>query len=289
MMKKVWLVWAMSAVLVGCSLPKTPEVSGRRIGERITDISVERQILTHLDNIAGLDVKNHRVGIDVFRGQALLTGEVPSEATKQAIATMAGSIEQVKEVHNYLVVAAPKSQSHTVHEQYLKSKLQAKLLTAGISLSQYDVVVRNDTAYLMGTLNFAQYQKLEQVAKSTDGIMGLVSLASIIASEEEAKVFNQVAVTTGTVLTMPLPQIAPQVASQALPQTVIPQGVPSQNMGFQVPESGYPNTGLTVPVSNVPNYTTPKAPVYSLPTSAVPPSSTAQSPYVKLYQNTNHP
>lgn len=280
MMKKIWVAVFVSALLAGCSLTKAPEVSGRKIGERITDISVERQILAHVGKIAGLGTRNHRIGIDVFRGQVLLTGEVPSEASKQAVAAMAGSIEQVKDVHNYLVVAAePKSQSHSVHEQYLKSKLQAKLLAAGIRLSQYDVVVRDDIAYLMGTLTFAQYQKLEQVTKSTEGIRGLVSLATILASEQEAKVFNQVSATTGTVLTMPVSQGA--VAT--LPQTMPVQGVSPQGMGFQVPETGYPNAA--------PNAAVPA--VVPLPAAVVPvvvaPQSNAQTPYVKLYQNTNNP
>lgn len=283
MMKKMWAVVFVSVFLAACSsLTKAPEVSGRNIGEHITDIGVERQILAHLDNIAGLGARNHRVGIDAFRGQVLLTGEVPSEASKQAIGAMADSIEQVKEVHNHLVVAAePKSQSHTVHEQYLKSKLQAKLLAAGIRLSQYDVAVRNDIAYLMGTLTFAQYQKLEQVAKSTDGIRGLVSLASIIASEQEAKVFNQVATATGAVLTTPLPQAGS--TNMPLPNSPAPSlPLSNQSMGFQVPETGYPNAGAVVPLPAV------VVPV-AAPTVLVPTSSRPQSPYVELYQNTNNP
>lgn len=160
----------------------------RGISERLTDIGIERQVLSNLDAIVGLTNTNHRVAIDAFRGDLLLTGEVPTEATKRAIEQMAKSIKEVKKVHNRLKVSdEPKSQSHTVHENYLKTKYLTKLMTSGggIKMSQYRVVVRDDIIYMMGMLTVSQAQLASQIARQTDGIMGFVSLMTVLASSQE--------------------------------------------------------------------------------------------------------
>lgn len=190
-MKQIIMILLGIAVLSGCvSKPAvTPNLSlNRTIPERVTDLGIERQVLVNLDSIVGLTKNNHRVAIDAFRGDLLLTGEVPTEATKRAIEQMAKSIKEVKKVHNRLKVSdEPKSQSHTVHENYLKTKYLGKLMTSssGIRMSQYRVVVRDDIIYMMGMLTVNQAQLASKVARQTEGIMGFVSLMTVLASSQE--------------------------------------------------------------------------------------------------------
>lgn len=224
MIKRIKIAWWIASLglpllLSGCvtKTVSTPSVSvSRSVSEHVTDMGIERQVLSNLSSIAGLTAVNHRVGIHAFRGELLLTGEVPSEATKQSIEHMAVSIKEVKKVHNRLkVFAEPKSQSHTVHENYLKAKYLSKLMTSGIKSSQYQVVVRDDIVYMMGILTVNQAQLASQLARQTEGIMGFVSLMTVLAS-------NQEEMSLATLSDTPAPASSGQMsgASSQIPLTV---------------------------------------------------------------------
>lgn len=189
-----YILWISMALLVaGCASNATYIAAdgtvistSRSAPERMVDVGIERSALKGLDNIVGLTSSNHRVSITAFRGEVLLTGEVPSEDIKQRIGTMVESIKEVTEVFNYLTVAdTPKSQSHTVHENYLKTKIESKLVTSKIKSSQYHIVVRNDIAYVMGYLTKAQQDKVIEAVTSTDGLAGLYLLSTLLLTEEE--------------------------------------------------------------------------------------------------------
>lgn len=201
------LVMTMLAATVALSACASKQIEGislnRSIPERMTDIGIERQALSGLDNIQGLSEGNHRIAINAFRGNVLLTGETPNEQTRQAVGSMTQSIAEAKQVHNRLKVAEPKSQSHTVHENYLKTKLTGKLITSGIKPSQYSLVVRDDVAYVMGVLTYTQLQEIKRLAQETEGILGFVPLADVLATQEQINndntaTSNQAASTTST-------------------------------------------------------------------------------------------
>lgn len=190
-MKQFMIILLGIIALSGCVTKpiNTSNLSiNRTIPERVTDLGIERQVLSNLDGIVGLTKNNHRVAIDAFRGDLLLTGEVPTIATKRAIEQMAKSIKEVKKVENHLkIFDEPKSQSHTVHENYLKTKYLSKLMTSGggIKMSQYRVVVRDDIVYMMGVMTVNQVQLASKLARQTEGIMGFVSLMTVLAANQE--------------------------------------------------------------------------------------------------------
>lgn len=253
---------AMSVAIAGCNSKKTmTNTPTRNVSERLTDVNVERQIVSGLGGIVGLTQKNHRVGIDVFRGQVLLTGEVPNTEMREAIVQMASQVAQVNHINDYLKLSPePKSQSHTLHENYLKSKMQAKLLKADVRASQYHIAVRDDIAYLMGVLTPTQHHYIEAAAKETQGILGLISLADVLVTQDELSTFTQSsynAYNTNQTATSnnPSTQTAPAYA-----------GATAVGGGY----GAYP----TEPTQNQ-------------PTPAV--SSASSSAYVQLYQGTNNP
>ena len=246
-------------VLTGCVANTSGLNINRTLPEKIADVTTERQLLTLLDGVQGLTSNNHRVAINTFRGELLLTGEVPSDTVRRAISDKAARLPGVTKVYNYLKVMQNKSQSHTLHENYLKAKLNAKLLASGIiSPTQYELVVRDDTAYLMGALTYPQLTTLHDVAASTDGVLALVSLVDVLMTESERSV---------------LAAMAPAAAS-SVPAT---DNYGYNNYGYNTPN--YNNDGTT-------GATTP--PYYSAP-SPVNPNSQARSEYVRHYEGTNHP
>lgn len=154
----------------------------RTLPEVISDEAIERTSHKNLTNVHGVSENSVRIGIDSFRREVLLTGEVPSEQVKTDVANMISSIHDVKKVYNYLTVTAtPKAQSHTLHENYLKSKIIAKILgTGGVHPSQYKLVVRDNMAYLLGFLTAQQEQTIINTIASVQGMEGVRVLTTRI-------------------------------------------------------------------------------------------------------------
>lgn len=185
------LILMLCVVLVGCQNTGVT----RTLPQKITDVATERQLLGVLDGVAGLTKDNHRVAMNTYLGELLLTGEVPTYEIKLAVGERAAMLPNVSTVYNYLTVSESKSQSHTVHESYLKAKVLAKMFASGaIKKSQYELVVRNDTLYVMGKFTYPQLQIVQQIVADTDGILALVSLFSVMTTVDERLLLEQQAV-----------------------------------------------------------------------------------------------
>lgn len=274
-MKKV-LVLGVAMLLAGCATKTINPVTGqtesttRGFGERFTDMTIERQILNSLEGVTGLTSNNYRVAANAYRGEVLLTGEVPSREACEAVARMAGSVREVTQVYNRLkVLSEPKSQSHTLHENYLKTKLVGKMLSYGIRPAQYNLVVRDDLAYLMGALTSEQVNTINNLAKDTDGILGFVSFAGVFSN----------AVT---------PTSIPMAVTA---QQTWPCGVVGSTGGVMTYDVTYPNKQSTYQPSNYPLGNYPQASTNVLtPAAAVAPIvNNPQSSYVRRYQGTASP
>lgn len=179
-------------VLTACSSAPTTgnqnygvPVMNRTVPERMIDAGIEHTVMKNLTNVVGLENMNERtarVMVDSFRGETLLTGEVPSEAIKANIEAMVKSIKDVHAVHNYLTVnPIVKSPSHTTHENFLRSKIMTKIALDRVPSSpQYKLVVRSDVAYLVGYLTPNQQGRIVDAISNTLGMQKVVLLATLV-------------------------------------------------------------------------------------------------------------
>lgn len=232
---------------------------GRSIPERISDESIELTARKNLSRIAGVNENTVRIALDSFRREVLITGEVPSQAVKNDIEAMVKSMKDVTAVYNYLTVAdTPKSQSHTVHESYLKSKINARLLAnKGIKSSQYKLVVRDRTAYVMGYMTPEQQNYVLEAVQNTAGMASAVTLTTLVNGDVVA---------------------APTNGQDAAPaDSVVYGGVVSTqpaNDPYALQEIYVPNASTNAPTNVAPVYT---------------PKGSGTSGYVQLYQGTDNP
>ena len=185
MLMNKWLplsMMGMAALMTACSTAPTTgqqnygvPVMNRTMTEHLADEGIERTVLKNLTNVEGvsqLPPYGLRVIVNSFRREVLLTGEVPTQKMSQDIEAMVKSMKDVTEVFNYLTVSTtPRTQSHTLHEQFLKSKITAKVLKGRfIRASQYKVVVRNDNVYLMGYATPEQEEQMLRVLGDNIGV-----------------------------------------------------------------------------------------------------------------------
>lgn len=165
-------------------------VVNRTIPERIVDEGIERIALKNLPNVVGLEdmsQKSLRIVIDSFRREVLLTGEVPSEQIKSGIAEMIGTMKDVVKVHNHLSITPyAKGQSHTIHENFLKSKINTRIVASRSALpTQYKLVVRNNEVYVLGYLMPTQRTQVLEAIKSTTGMERVVMLTHLVGRDGE--------------------------------------------------------------------------------------------------------
>lgn len=278
--KNLLIVCVATGMLVGCASKATTvdgatvAVQSRTIPERMTDFGIQRNIVNGLSNISGLSKDNVRVAVTSFRGEVLLTGEVPNQQIKADIERMALSIREVKGVYNYLEVTdTPKSQSHSNHEKYLQTKIRTKLIGSSLSMSQYALIVRSDVAYIMGEMTKSQQDEIVQAIRETDGIKGIVLANKILSTGE---INNAYANTSPNTLSN-----AGYDGTAVYPNNAVasPNGQYNPNTGY--PNSMYTNNGQ--PSHNVSQ----AAPTYQPPVNQSNPN--AGSGYVQLYQGTNKP
>lgn len=233
----------LAVLLTGCATQKASLSLNRTLPERMTDIGIERQVMGGLNQVAGLtQTSQHRIAVDAFRGELLLTGEVPDGATKMAVENMARSIKEVKKVHNYLKINdKPKSQSHTVHENYLKTKFLSKLLAtrSGIKSSQYHAIVRDDLVYMMGMMTVNQSNLARQVASETEGVAGFVSLMTVLAATQQELLEQYQMPQTTTAQTLPATSTPPAFTMPS--QGTQGQGVQGTQRQGQSQTSSYIN------------------------------------------------
>ena len=192
MMKKLLIVLTSMAMigLTACASNGTQSIGadamGRTIPERISDSSIELTARRNLATIPGVSPNTVRIDIASFRREVLLTGEVPSEQIKIEVGRTIDSMRDVEKVFNYLtVVETPKSQSHTLHENYIRSKINTRLLTnRHLKSSQYKVIVRDRTAYVLGYLTSEQQGYILEAIQATPGMEAAVTLTTLVSTQE---------------------------------------------------------------------------------------------------------
>jgi putative phospholipid binding protein len=269
----------------------------RTLPEAISDEAIERTSHKNLTNVHGVSENSVRIGIDSFRREVLLTGEVPSEQVKTDVANMISSIHDVKKVYNYLTVTAtPKAQSHTLHENYLKSKIIAKILgTGGVHPSQYKLVVRDNMAYLLGFLTAQQEQTIINTIASVQGMEGVRVLTTRIDGD-----VSQLSLTENAVVSENNSHAEGMMyggnIENNIENTVYPSTPSSSTATTSYPYSMYPNAqDLQTSYPSQSSMPKPK-PTTQTPTGIHHPNAPVifmdgnpTSSYVNLYNNTSSP
>lgn len=273
----------------------------RTLPEAISDEVIERTSHKNLTNVHGVSENSVRIGIDSFRREVLLTGEVPSEQVKTDVANMISSIHDVKKVYNYLTVTAtPKAQSHTLHENYLKSKIIAKILgTGGVHPSQYKLVVRDNMAYLLGFLTAQQEQTIINTIASVQGMEGARVLTTRIDGDVSQLSLTENAVVSENNSHAEGMMYGGNIENNTVnntENTVYPNTPSSSTATTSYPYSMYPNAqDLQTSYPSQSSMPKPK-PTTQTPTGVHHPNApvifmdgNTTSSYVNLYNNTSSP
>lgn len=112
------------------------------------------------------------VGIDVYYGDVLLTGIVPTQAEGEKILAAVRQTAGVKKVYNELFVGAAYTTGQKAKDAWISTQIQPRLIgTKDAYPLNYLITVVNNHVYIMGTTNsVAEKEHVLHVLRTTSGV-----------------------------------------------------------------------------------------------------------------------
>ena len=177
------IVLALLATLHGCasvSGPTSEDYGSRTLGTDWDDQMIESRGKAVI-RAAKPELQDAHLGVTSFNGMVLLTGQVPSEETKQAATTAIKDMRKVRTVHNELEVAGPTTMMARTNDAWLTTKVKTVLITnEETDASRVKVVTENGVVYLMGLLSRAESEAAVERTKQVFGVQKIVKIFEYI-------------------------------------------------------------------------------------------------------------
>jgi osmotically-inducible protein OsmY len=129
--------------------------TGGRIGERFKD--------------------GVHVNVTSFNRVALLTGEVPSAEARAEVERIARAVENVRGVHNEVIVAGVSSYTVRSNDGAITVKVKTRFLDANkFNPLDVKVVTENSVVYLLGLVTKKEANDAAEIARTTGGVQKVV-------------------------------------------------------------------------------------------------------------------
>lgn len=178
---KVAALCSIATILLLQACSSSPQ--RRTVGTFIDDQSAEIQVRDVLYSRPEFDERDH-IKVEVHNGTMLLAGETSSEHNRALASRLALEMKSVDRVVNELQVGPPADTSGKLHNSYITSKVNSKLLAEnpieGYEGSRVKVMTANGTVYLMGTVTRAEGDAIAEVVRDTGGVDRVVKVFDYI-------------------------------------------------------------------------------------------------------------
>jgi len=158
------------------SAPVGTESGARSLGQVFIDSSIER---TAKINLYKLDsrFKQSRVNIESFHGNVLLTGQVPDAHLKQLAEDNVRAMSDVKTVHNYIAVGNQIGYGTIMQDTTVTANTRGLIMKAVVvSDSKVRIHTEDGVLYVMGRLNTAEINDLNQVLQQVGNVTKIITL-----------------------------------------------------------------------------------------------------------------
>ena len=158
------------------SAPVGTESGARSLGQVFIDSSIER---TAKINLYKLDsrFKQSRVNIESFHGNVLLTGHVPDVHLKQLAEDDLRAMTDVKTVHNYITVGNQIGYNSIMQDTTVTANTRGLIMKAVVvSDSKVRIHTEDGILYVMGRLNQAEINDLNQVLQQVGNVTKIITL-----------------------------------------------------------------------------------------------------------------
>lgn len=154
----------------GGAMAADRRTTGVYIEDENIKLKASKNIETELGDPAHINVTS-------FKGNVLLTGEVPDENAKIKAANIVKTIESVRNVTNELTIGSKTSMSSRTNDAYLTSKVKAQFVSENRFQANYvKVVTENSVVYLLGYVTEKEGEAAADIARNTSGVTKVVKV-----------------------------------------------------------------------------------------------------------------
>ncbi len=149
----------------------------RTAGTMVDDERIEINVLDLVARDPMLREHAH-INATSFNGQLLLTGEVPSQMSKDQLAQQVARLQKVTIVKNELVVGTPSDSNSRTIDTATTSRVKSRLLSElkdGLG-NHIKVITESGTVYLMGLVSKSEADQAVAIARTTRGVQRIVKV-----------------------------------------------------------------------------------------------------------------
>ena len=153
---------------------------GTYIDDLVLDLAVAERTIRKSDE----KFKGSHIVIEVFNGNVLIVGQVPSIELKRKATTELKKLKNISDekIHNYLQIAPPTTLLARANDTFITTKVKAKLFASGLSPKnessrpKVKVLTEDGIVYLMGLIEKKDSENVTSTVKSVYGVRRIVKL-----------------------------------------------------------------------------------------------------------------
>ena len=154
----------------------------RTSGTQLEDETIELRASAKVRDTFGEKV---HVNVTSYNRQVLLTGEVPSDRERQAVAAIVEKVENVKSVANELSAMPNASLGSRSNDLVVTGTIKATLIDSrDLFANAFKVVTERNTVYLMGRVTQREADSATALIRNVGGVNKVVRMFEIISEEE---------------------------------------------------------------------------------------------------------
>ena len=183
---------AASAVLPGCVLLVGGAAVGgglmitdrRTSGAQVEDEAIELKSASRIREAVG---DRAHASVTSFNRVALVTGEVPTEADRDAVINAVKGVENVHTVDDELLVGQNASLSTISSDTVITSRVKGAFVEAkDLQANAIKVVTERGNVYLMGIVTEREADRATEIARGVPSVMKVVRVFEVISEAELA-------------------------------------------------------------------------------------------------------
>ena len=156
----------------------------RSAGAQVDDQVIEGKAS---NAISTLLLERAHVNATSYNRMVLLTGEVPTEADKAAVAKAVSQIDNVRSIVNDLAVMPNSSYTARSEDSIITGKVKAEFVGASdLSTNSIKVVTERGVVFLMGLVTETEAKRAVEITRGVGGVQKVVRVFEIVTPADAA-------------------------------------------------------------------------------------------------------
>jgi osmotically-inducible protein OsmY len=180
-----WFSGCAPLVVGGAAVGGALVATDRRTsGTQLEDQAIELKAGNRVGEVLG---ERGHVNLTSYNRTLLITGEVPSDADRQAVERAVAGVENLRSVVNELGVLGNSSLTSRSSDAIVTSKVKATFVDAkDLQSNAFKVVTERGTVYLMGRVTEREASRATELARNIGGVEKVVRVFEILSESELA-------------------------------------------------------------------------------------------------------